>query len=121
MPGLSQYNPNRKYKGPNAEGIYEEDPTFTGEWSDQPTFSELETAKQSQRDAFGFANPARSFGDQVFHGMNQTIPSHALNNVIRFVDNEDNEVTLTFRDIMELAKRLSPLHEGGPLYERQNP
>lgn len=118
MPGLSQY---RQYAPPDENGIYHEDPTVTGEWDPNPTPADLADAYQRSQDQLGFANPARSFGDQVFHGMLNNIPPAQWNNYVQFTDNEDNDMRMKIRDIMEMAKRLSPLQEGGPLYERQNP
>lgn len=120
MPGLSQYKPGI-YPGPNEEGIYEHDPVVIGEWSDKYEPSDFAEADQKLQMQHGFANPARSFGDQVFHGMMQNIPREHWDKLMTFQDDEDNDMRMTIRELMELAKRLSPLQEGGPLYERQQP
>ncbi len=119
MPGLSQYSP--RYAPPDENGIYHEDPIVTGEWNADPTLQDFLDAEQRNRESQGFANPARSFGDTVFHGLYNNVPRSAYDKPVQFQDAEDNDVTMTFRQLMDLAKGLSPLDSRSPLYERQNP
>jgi hypothetical protein len=119
MPGLSQYRP--RYAPPDENGIYQEDPTVTGEWDDKPSLFDLADAMQRSKDVSGFADPARSFGDQVFHGLYNNVPREMYDKNLTFTDDEDNDYKMTFRALMDLAKGLSPLDPRSPMYERQNP
>lgn len=119
MPGLSQYRP--QYAPPDENGIYHEDPLQTGEWTDEPTAADYAAAKQQAIDEPGFANPARSLGDRVFHGLYNNVPRGQYDAPISYTDNNDREYEMTLEELMNLVKRLSPLDPRGPLYEHQTP
>jgi len=112
MPGLS------KYKGPNEDGIYTEDPIQSGEWAQyndvQP--EELMAAKDEYDRSLGFANPGRGGLEQMLHGMYKNVPREHLDRRVILTDDEENDLPpISWREIIQLLQQMSPLNE------RQNP